>query len=56
LLEEILILVTKSDLVDNYLKNYFYPNVTDTLLSNNAIVLIKNPENFEPIDLWSPMT
>ena len=46
----------ENDLVDEYLKMYFYTNVTDALLLNKAEELMKNPEKFQPIDLWSPMT
>jgi len=45
----------ENDLVDEYLKRYFYPNVTDKLLLNNATAFMENPDNFQPIDLWSPM-
>jgi len=46
----------ENNLVDEYLKNYFYPNVSDELLSKKAVDLMANPEKFQPIDLWSPVT
>ena len=45
----------ESDLVDNYIKKYFYPNVLDTLLLNKAVAFMENPENFYPIDMMNPM-
>lgn len=44
-----------SGLVDNYLKNYFYSNVTNKALLNNAVALMEKPDSFQPIDLRSPI-
>ncbi len=46
----------ENDLIDNYLKNYFYPIVADELLLNKAVALMENPNIYETIDMMSHMT
>ena len=45
----------EDNLIDNYLRDYFSPNVTDKLLLNKAVALMEDPNRFEAIDMMSPM-